>query len=131
VEGVLSKDGQGFCIMSGIKQRRSVYLKEDQYFEYPCKVNSHFKLIVRKTCIMASVRSSHSPVLPLIMMFEPPWTMSGSWSIRSAFVHTIIMGTPPKLWLKVPSRKGRTVLLTAEFVEVTGGLAAGSEAGSV
>lgn len=62
-------------------------------------INSHFKQIVRRTCITPSVLSSHSPPLPLTILPIPdvPATMSLPSSIRSAFVQATIIGIPAKL----------------------------------
>jgi hypothetical protein len=66
---------------------------------------------VRKTCITPSVLSSHSPPLPFTMppIPEAPATSSLLSSIKSAFVQTIMMGTPDGLFVKVPGPRGSRV----------------------
>jgi hypothetical protein len=60
-----------------------------------------------------SVRSSHSPPLPRTMPPMPdapvPRSLPPS-SIKSALVHTTIMGTPAELCVRVPGPSGSTVL---------------------
>ena len=67
--------------------------------------------------MMLSVRSSHSPPFPLTippMPEGPEPMMSFPSSIKSAFVHTTMMGTPAELWVSVPGPKGSKVADTAE-----------------
>jgi hypothetical protein len=72
----------------------------------------HFRHMVRRTCITPSVLSSHSPPFPLTIPPIPdaPATRSLLSSIRSAFVHATIIGTPAELWVKVPGPRGNKVL---------------------
>lgn len=59
-----------------------------------------------------SVRSSHSPPLPLTMTpipDAPAPTRSLPSSIKSARVHTTTIGTPAELCVSVPGPSGSTV----------------------
>lgn len=75
-----------------------------------------------------SVRSSHSPPFPFTMLPIPeaPATISFPSSIKSAFVHATMIGTPAALCEKVPGPRGSIVL---ERVELEAGR--GSDDGSV
>ena len=78
--------------------------------------------------MILSVRSSHSPPLPLTMPPMPDGPepmMSLPSSIKSAFVQTTTIGTPAELCVSVPCPKGSTL---PETVAVAG---RGSEEGSV
>lgn len=61
---------------------------------------------------MPSVCSSHSPPLPLTIApipDAPAPTRSLPSSIKSAFVHTTMIGTPAELCVSVPGPNGNTV----------------------
>lgn len=79
---------------------------------------SHFRHTVRKTCITVSVLSSHSPPLPFTIPPIPdgPAARSLLSSIKSAFVHATIIGTPDELWVNVPGPRGSNVEDTVEVV---------------
>lgn len=80
----------------------------------------------------ASVRSSHSLPLPLTMPpipLGPAFRLSGVSSMRSALVHTTIIGTPAELCVSVPWARGRRVAADMELP--ASGRAAGSVDGSV
>ena len=85
----------------------------------------HLRQIVRRTCMTPSVRSSHSPPLPLTIPPIPPELPTMSWpsSMRSDFEHTTTMGTPDALWVSVPGPRGRRVALVREVAPAKGGSA--------
>ena len=87
--------------------------------------NEEAREMVRRICIIVSVRSSHSLPLPFTipLTVDTP-TVSPSSSIKSAFAHVIMIGTPARLSVNVPEPRGRSAL----DIELSG---EGSEEGSV
>ena len=89
-----------------LDHENEIGMNEEEYRD------AHFKQIVRSICMIPSVRSSHSPPFPFTMPpipDAPAPTRSVLSSIKSAFVHATIMGTPAVLCVNVPWPNGSIV----------------------
>lgn len=115
MQSILPQNLECCRLRSCIEESCSVWCPVSSVIIYAIEIDLHFKQMVRRTCMILSVRSSHSPPLPFTMPPIPdgpePITSFPS-SMRSALVQTTTIGTPAELWVRVPGPRGNTVLDT-------------------